>query len=689
MPAILGGIGAGVGSDYFFKDGLKKTAVHAAKHFGGFTLADAETHALYHQGRAWSEYSKVSSVFGSASGFGLVPSPLNYSSTLGSKFTLDAGRSAVVPWLGKGLRAKMFNSHSLEPLRPVKLLDSAIQHLVGNPSLRPENAIEVLQATVKTWFRDATPQQVEAFTENVLAERNNFVATAKAAGKTPAQIAAGLKDHLSKYLSTTTDAHEVRLIEAGIDPRSAAIGDAGMLTTFARWGGDVLGKKTTKEMIDTQAKMIEGMEHRHPELLAKFGPAKPADLTASSDASKLYMTAFTGAGIGTVAAISQAKDADVKDLAKEEGKRDQFKSHVAEKGHILHSKKPHRFVNGQLLDTAEGITGMFSSGIGMHRLHCAVGLTVGSWLGDAIMQALTGVTFAGAPVKKEQLWEPLQKVYKTLAFNPHSDLPHDKWMQVMRWGIPGIVGGMAVIQGSKIFFEKNNKKLKSATYLDEVESKAMMDQSHPWSYTAAISSLMGYPSGMPMMPFLNYSTNLGSRFSMASGRKVSLPGGLGKIWSNNPTLFPYGPPGMLDMLIQEAVNNKSHDPELLETYAIGVLKPWFDNVTPEQIDAFVNQVYEVRDHFYKTGGVPEDLKKGLEKELKAHLKGAGLEETLEKIGLDPLKAHIGNNGLSGRIAESMGAKRTMDKLKTDYASGYTERLKKRSEEQQTGMSLSE
>jgi len=684
LPAILGGIGAGKGSDFFFKDGLKLTEEHAAKHMGGYTLADAETHALFHQGRAWGEYSKVSSVFGSASGFGLIPSPLNYSSTLGSKFTLDAGRSAVAPWLGKNLRAKLFNSHSLEPFRPVKLLGSAIEHMVGNPSTRPENAIEVLEATVKTWFKDATPEQINAFTENTLAERNKFIATAKAAGKKPSEIATGLKKHLSEYLSTATDAHERRLIEAGIDPRSAAVGDAGMITTFARWGGDLWRKQTTQELLDTQAKMIEGMEHRHPELLTKFGAAKPADLLASNGAAKAYMGAFSAAGVGTVAAISRAKDTNVKDIARENGTSTDFTSHVAENGHILHSRKHRNFLNGHLLNTAEGITGMFSSGVGIHRLHCAAGLTVGSWLGDAVMAALTGVTFTGLPVKKEDVWKPLQKVFGTLKFNPHSDLPHDKWMQVMRWGIPGIVGGMAVIQGSKLFFESHRKKLKSATYLDEVESKAMMAQSQPWSISSAVSALFGYPSGMPMLPFLNYSTNLGTRFSMASGRKVSLPGGLGKMWSNNPTLFPFGPPGMLDLLIKEAVNNKSHDPELMETYAIGVLKPWFDKVTPEQIDAFVNEVYKVRDKFYQDGGVPENLKKELDKDLKAHLKGAGLEETLADIGLDPLKAHIGNNGISGNIAERMGAKKPMDELRTKYAEGYLERLKHRRAAQEAG-----
>jgi len=252
-------------------------------------------------------------------------------------------------------------------------------------------------------------------------------------------------------------------------------------------------------------------------------------------------------------------------------------------------------------------------------------------------------------------------------------------MQVIRWGVPGIIGAAGVIEGSRLFFAGDHKDDHKTKYLDEAEAAATHKQSEPWTYTAAVTSLFGFPSGLPMLPLVNYSTNLGTRYSMASGRKVALPV-VGKLWSNNSTLFPFGPPGMLDMIIKESVNNKSYDPELLETYAIGVLKPWFKNVTPQQIEDFVVHIHAVRDKFFKDGGVPEELKAQLQSELNAHLHGAGLEETLRDIGLDPLKADLASNGISGAIANALGSKKDIVKIKADYTKSYAERQKQRQQE---------
>jgi hypothetical protein len=142
---------------------------------------------------------------------------------------------------------------------------------------------------------------------------------------------------------------------------------------------------------------------------------------------------------------------------------------------------------------------------------------------------------------------------------------------------------------------------------------------------------------------------------------------------------------MINMLIKEAVNNKSFDPELLETEAIGILKPWFKNVTPAQIEAFVMEVHKVRDKFFKEGGVPEEFKKELETELTQHFKGAGLEQTLRDIGLDPSKAEIAQNGWSGAIANILGSKGAVNKIAKDYQASYRERLetsRKKAENQQ-------
>lgn len=682
VPAILGGIGAGLGSRSFSTKAIsavKNKMTVAAK---DFTLMDADRQALYHQYNAGTILSSASAGFGSASGFGILsPSPINYSGTLGPTFSMATERTMANPLI-RGL----FNAHSPYPFRPTKLVGAMIEYAAGNPDAHPKQLEAYAQGILKSWFKNTKPEQIQEFVKIIEQERNQFLRN----GQIPEESAAALAKHLQSVLSDV--GLEKTFIKLGLDPREAAIGDMGFISALTHTVGDMFGLKTTERLQDLHKKLHESMEARHPNLLTPK-PFVSRPLNYADDIfKKVTLAVSVGTGAATLGAIATAKDSSIEDLKKGDRllasenplthskeptkKSPSFSARVGKPKHQVHSKKREGFVNGKMLDAAEGITEMFNANIGAHRVHCAVGLTVGSWLGDKVMEAMTGYTFNGHHVPKEKIWKPLQKIYKTLAFNPHSDHMRDKWLNVVRWGVPGVLGMIAVMQGSKIFFEDRSKELKKARYLDEVEDKATMAQSQPWSYTSAISSLMGFPTGIPMLPLLNYSTNLGTRFSMAAGRKVALPV-IGKFWSNNSTLFPFGPSGMVDLLIREAVNNKAYDPELLETYAIGVLKPWFNNVTAEQVEAFVMKVHEVRDKFFHEGGVPEDLQKQLETELKAHFKGTGLEETLEQIGLNPAQATLANNGVSGIISNVLGAGKEVRNINAEYAKGYAARLQNR------------
>src|SRR5262249_46467309 len=125
---------------------------------------------------------------------------------------------------------------------------------------------------------------------------------------------------------------------------------------------------------------------------------------------------------------------------------------------------------------------------------------------------------------------------------------------------------------------------------------------------------------------------------------------------------------LLNKMIKYVVNNKTKDPEQLGEMAYGILKPWFDGVTDKQVQEFVDHLHDIRDKFLKEGGIPEDYKNQCEKELLAAFKGAGLEKTLAEIGLDPEKADLGANGLSGQIANYLGAQKPLDEMKQEYLS---------------------
>ena len=702
VPATVGAMGACMGSSYFFKDAfinpVEKIVEASAKNPETFTLFDAERVALYHQSKPWNTLTGISALFGSASGSGLFPSIGHYGADLGTLFAMRSERSAAP--LGH-----LVNANSHFPLRPTKLIKGMVEYAAGNSANKMEQLEACAHGILKTWFRDVKPEQVKKFTSIVEEQRAQFLKN----GKLPADAEKAVAESLNKLVTGT--GLEKTLISIGLDPREASIGDQGFVSIVGQLVGNLTGQRTSEKLEITWKQLISGIEKRHPELVGKTFDAT-AHKFKHDAVQKMAAGAAVGIGVTGFGLISGAKDTSIYDLKTkpiaQSSANAPANDDATNKGaaapatntdtntsgdtndtkkapHVIHSRKDRGFINGKALDAAEGITDCFNvvNGVHSHRLYCAVGLTVGSWITDEFMKAMTGVNFLGHAVKKENVLKPLQKIYKCMAFNPHSDLPADKWMQVLRWALPDAIGAATIVYASTQYFMERNKKSKNATYLDEVEDKASNEQAKPWAVGVSLTAPYGGSSGFAWIPGINYMTHLGTRYSIASGRKVSMPG-VGKFWSNNDTLFPFAPPGMIDLMIKEAVNNKSYNPELLETYAIGILKPWFDNVTPEQVEKFVNHVYEVRDQFYKDGGVPEEWKKDLEKALTEHLKGAGLEETLRESGLDPLQATIGNNGFSGKIAESVGARKTLEKIRSDYRTGYMERLQKSQAEQQSG-----
>jgi len=668
VPGILAGLGAMGGSFMFFREPYKMMAKTVSKlPAEKFMLGHAEQYMLFQQFKVLSRIAGIAAVPGSASGFGILPSTINYSTVLGGAFSTGAERNAAAGL--PGVR-ELFNTHSSFPLRWHRLIKRMESYLSQNHSPSPEKLEEYLNGLIKPLFNGATQKQMNELKELVIARRKKVLDMGLSLRETEVKLAEEMRNMFSDMNLETT------LIQVGLDPREAAVGDMGVLSTLARWCSKVMRPGTEKELEKTHDMLVQGLEMRHPELAGrKFD--RNAYKSAQTGTRKAAAAGLLGVSAASLGLVAMSKDAEMADLDGPYGGEGSGTAINTEKPkHHVHAKRNHGLINGKVLDTAEGVTGMIQAGIGSHRVHCAVGLTVGSWLGDKLMDALTGVDFKGSTLAKDDIWEPLQKFHGILKFNPNSDLPKEKWMQVLRWAVPGVLGAVAVVQGSRMYFENRHAKVKKAVYLDEVEDKATFAQSAPWSYTSAIASLFGSASGLQMLPFTNYATSLGTRYSLASGRKVSLPV-VGKYWSNNSTLFPYGPPGMINLLIKEAVNNKAYDPELLETYAIGILKPWFKKVTPAQIESFVMEVHRVRDKFFKEGGVPEDMKAELEKELKQHFKGAGLEHTLEDIGLNPMCATIAENGWSGAIANHLGAKKNIDHIKEQYRESFLERHSKR------------
>lgn len=331
-----------------------------------------------------------------------------------------------------------------------------------------------------------------------------------------------------------------------------------------------------------------------------------------------------------------------------------------------------RVVHGKPLDTLEWGTSVLNVPPGMHRLKSALGLSAGLFIGAELMKVLTGNSLKGEAVSVESIHPLLQRLHGKLAYNFFSDAPADRWMHALHNLVPGVLGAIGTYQGSKNFFQERKEQTMHPEHLDEFESKASMLQAKPWGKMAGFSSMFSSVSGFSWLPIPNYGATLGTRFVLASGRKVALPG-FGKFWSNNHSIYPMASPELIDHMIKYLAGNPSKDPKQLEAMAQGILGNWFKDVTEEQIQAFVQEIHEVRDDFLREGGIPEDMHKEFKKEMQEHFKGSGLEDTLEKIGLNPLEAEIGNNGVAGKVAEKTGAGKKLDELRASYVEKYQAR----------------
>ena len=331
-----------------------------------------------------------------------------------------------------------------------------------------------------------------------------------------------------------------------------------------------------------------------------------------------------------------------------------------------------RTVNGKPLDAVSWTTSVLTVAPGKHRLKNALGLTVGLYLGRQMMNVLVGEKPDGEKIAREDVPLPLRPLHGRFAYNRHSDDPKDRWMKVVDNMVPAALGAVGAIAGSYQFFEKNYEAVKSPEFIDDYEKAMTLEQSKPWSVMSGMTSLMGSASGLGLGPAGNYGASLGTRFTLASWRKVAMPG-LGKFLTNSHSIHPFGPTRLIDKMIDYASANGSENPKQLESMAYGILGPWFKNIKPEQIEAFVGMVKGARDQFLAEGGVPEEAQGQIKSMLTESLKGEGLERTLKDIGLNPAEASLGDNGFATLVSKILGKAGKMAEMQGEFAAKYAAR----------------
>lgn len=687
LPVGAGAVGAFAGShDYGLND---QPLVSAAKAVmdnpKALTIEKAESASIVLQGKVWRFLAGATSIFGSSSNIQLIPGPWNYGVSLSESFLGTVPRNKLSTPYAKVVQQFWNGNNHDYAYGPTSMLSRLKDYLVGNTEANPRDTKKMAYAILEPWFgQRVTEQHVDAFVKPLLEARDKVYQ--------PGGVPMAAREELGKTLSDMLSGEvlEKRLVGIDLHPGTAMIGRNGFSEYFAKViGGEGMLSKL-------QHTYQEGVKLRHglkmlPDA-AVNAATHAADARVLTGGGMLMGGAVVGLGylgynmLGKhakqareVAEAEPLKTASDTVLAKDTRHDDVYKAAL--------TASTNKDEAGPGFRAMERVTDMLNAPmtLSMHRTSCALGLSVGGYIGTQLANALTGRTLGGQPLPKNKVPAFVQSLIKSLdmegkfAYNPQSHAPRDRWMYVMHFLIPATFATAGVIAASDMFFRRRMQSVNSSgKYLDDYENRATMAQANTWTPLTAFSSLFVTPSGFPFLPFPvpNYGTSLGSRFMLASGRKGILPG-VGEFWTGSTSRYPLGPVALRDHMMKYATNNSDAHPIQLEEMARGIVLQWFPEASPQQIKTFVKKIEQDRDKFFVPGeGIPEEDKEACQKMLASHFKGAGLEKTLREMGLDPLKATLGSNGFMATVAKYMGAGEDLQEIHKEYAGKYTARLKR-------------
>lgn len=346
--------------------------------------------------------------------------------------------------------------------------------------------------------------------------------------------------------------------------------------------------------------------------------------------------------------------------------------------------KSKRWIDGKPLDTMQWAARVLIKPPSLHRLMSAAFLSATLMGGMKFANILAGRDLKLVPSKAnpesllaiEKVPELLKPLHGVLSYTPGSKDNHDRWRAAAHYIIPVIFGGYGTYLGSKTYFKDRTKKLEHPTTLEEYSDRILMEQAKPFGALTAITSIFNTGSGLHMIPFANYSSNLNNRYLMGSGQQVAMPV-IGKWWSGNPGLTPWGTKGTLDYLSQYLSNNQDARPREVINIVHSLIEKLYPSLSEDQVvsikQRLINHVYDVRDTYLVDNKIPADKKPELEKSMKKLFSGEGFEDLLQLSGLDPINADLASNGVSGKIANLLGQKKHVLQLEREYVGRLTER----------------
>ena len=360
-----------------------------------------------------------------------------------------------------------------------------------------------------------------------------------------------------------------------------------------------------------------------------------------------------------IAAVKNAKDMSAEDYVKSKMQKQE-------------TAKPKGAFDGNILDFFKWVGNAALAVVPVHRMWTAIGLTVGGKIGLEVGSVLTGKKLLdNSSIGKDNAFSLLRPLHGLLGSGKlglNEETSKLAGKMVYATGL-----GLGAFLGSSHAYHDNRDKDKKAESLEDFTAKISHTHGHNifGRMAVAASALFGSGSGMYLLPVPgeNYGMNLAMRTVSEQDRKIIAPGLSGL--TGNSTNSYMGVREALNYLSLYAIHNPDKQPKDLEFLAHTIMGPLADSagvqLNGEHIKKFVDKVNEVRDDFWQEGGIPEDKKKELMAEMKAHFRGKGFDKTLYECGIDSLEIKFDKvGGIIGKVANFMGSKSTILKDQEKY-----------------------
>ncbi len=699
-PAILGGLGAWGGSTLFaYGKGFNgkpfhppSTAVKTQFEAGKMSAQTADATARRIHGDSTRIVASTGYPIGAAGGvhpFGAIePLSASMSAISFQLFNLKKINFFGLEWVNKNIFSNRgAGSSSLRPAMAEATRWAETQLVkLGDPKvwLKEPDQANQLQKVVRNAlqdFRRVTPEMEKGVTEKITAlleETHANLEKLRQKGTPEKKLFEAAYGHLSgekplKEVGNPANhgfigqAFDRMVVAAGVPLHHMDIGSHDMFSFLAR---SLNGGKKELELEDKWRHYLK-KEYNLDYGKSRLRP-RTEHIAAAYGAVGAAGVGLSYAGINYANKLSR-RNRRLDDPAEQKAAEAEYKQHK-------------HWIDGKPLDGMQWAARVLITPPSMHRLLSAGFLSATLFAGMKFADILTGRSLKIVPaqanaaslIAKESVPALLRPLHGILHYTPGSRLTKDRLNAAAHYIVPVFFGGAGTYLGSKTYFHDRTKKLEKPETLEEYADRISMEQSKPFAGLTAITSVFNTGSGLHMVPFVNYSSNLNNRFLMGSGQQVAAPA-FGKWWSGNPGMMPWGVKGTLDYLSKYLANNEAERPRDVSYISHSLLAKLYPTMDDETLVAkkqlFINRIHEVRDSYMVGGVVPKENKEALQEAMNKLLHGEGFEDLLELSGFNPAKADLASNGVSGKMANALGARKHVLQLEREYEGKLVARQK--------------